>query len=164
MVRRLLLTVILLLYSLFLGICVLPVSTKRDYTTHSPFYRGLLNGSTATALFVLRIRITTEGLERIPTEERPLFVCNHRSNYDPIITWYVLRAWRPAFISKTENFRIPIFGRLIRRCCFLPIDRECPRNAIGTIQKAADLLKNDTVSVVVYPEGTRSKDRVLLLP
>ena len=44
----------------------------------------------------------------------------------------------------------------------MPIDRENPRNAIVTINKAAKLLKKQEVSIGIYPEGTRSKNGQLL--
>lgn len=91
-----------------------------------------------------------------------MFVGNHRSNFDPIIEWLVLKPWDIAFISKGENFKIPFFGRIIRKCCFMPIDRENPRKALRTINKASDLLQSGEVSIGVYPEGTRSKTGELL--
>jgi 1-acyl-sn-glycerol-3-phosphate acyltransferase len=69
-----------------------------------------------------------------------------------------------AFVSKPENFKVPFFGNMIRKCCFLPIDRENPRNAVKTVDKAANLIKADEVSVGIYPEGTRNKSYVGLLP
>ena len=57
---------------------------------------------------------------------------------------------------------MPFFGRIIRKCCFLPIDRENPRKAIPTINRAAKLLKKQEVSIGIYPEGTRSKTGKLL--
>lgn len=44
----------------------------------------------------------------------------------------------------------------------MSIDRENPRNAIVTINKAAEILGNEIASIGVYPEGTRSKECVLL--
>ena len=52
------------------------------------------------------------------------------------LEWLVLKPWDIAFISKGENFKIPFFGRIIRKCCFMPIDRENPRKALRTINKA----------------------------
>lgn len=60
-----------------------------------------------------------------------------------------------AFVSKAENFQIPIFGRIIRRCCFMAIDRENPRNALLTIEKAAKLIASDEVSIGIYPEDAQ---------
>lgn len=149
---------LVLLYILFLVICSLFVNPKKEYEEHSGFYRALLNGATAVAIKIMRIRLHVSGMEKIPADTKNLlFVSNHRSNFDPILTWHVLKKWQPAFVSKASNFKIPIFGRFIRKCCFMAIDRENPRNAIKTIQKASELLKKGEVSIGIYPEGTRSK-------
>jgi len=150
------------LYVLFLGACALLVDPKKEYEKSSPFYRFLLDSATAAVMKLLRIRVHVSGVEKIPKDTKVLFVSNHRSNFDPIITWYALKKWKIAFVSKPSNFKIPFFGRIIRRCCFMPIDRENPRNAIVTINKAAKLLKKQEVSVGIYPEGTRSKNGQLL--
>ena len=153
---------VLILYFLFLGVCALLVSPDKTYEKNSPFYRFLLESATAVAIKLLRIRVHISGIEKIPKDEKVLFVCNHRSNYDPLITWCALNKWKIAFVSKPENFKVHFFGRIIRKCCFLPIDRENPRKAIVTINKAAKLLKKQEVSVGIYPEGTRSKNCRLL--
>lgn len=152
----------LVLYVLFLGICCLFVSPKKEYEKNSPFYRFLLNSATAAAMKLLRIKIHVTGMEKLPKDQKLLFVCNHRSNFDPLITWHILKDWQIAFVSKPSNFKIPFFGRIIRKCCFMAIDREDPRKAIVTINKAAELLKREEVSVGIYPEGTRSKKGELL--
>lgn len=151
-----------LLYVCFLGICSLFVDPKKEYTHNSRFYRMLLYSATAATLKLLRIRVHTSGLEKLPEGERLLFVGNHRSNFDPIIQWQILRPWEVAFVSKEANFKIPFFGRFIRKCCFLAIDREDPRKAILTLHKAAALIESKEVSVGIYPEGTRSKSGELL--
>ena len=153
---------LLLLYVLFLSVCCLFVDPEKHYDKNSPFYRFLLDSATAVAIRLLRIRVHISGIEKIPRDAKVLFVCNHRSNFDPILTWYALKKWKIAFISKPSNFKIPFFGRIIRKCCFMPIDRENPRKAIPTINRAAKLLKKQEVSIGVYPEGTRSKTRELL--
>lgn len=149
-------------YLLFLLICALLVDPSREYEVHSNFYRRVLDGATAIAVRVCRIRVHVTGLEKLPADRKVLFVSNHRSNFDPIVTWYALRKWKPAFVSKASNFKIPIFGRMIRRCCFLAIDREDPRKAMQTIDKAARILERGQVSMAIYPEGTRSRDGTLL--
>ena len=151
-----------LLYVLFLGVCCLFIDPQKEYDKDSPFYRFLLDSATAAAIKLLRIRVHISGAENIPKDTKVLFVSNHRSNFDPIITWYALKKWKLAFVSKPSNFKIPFFGRIIRKCCFLPIDRKNPKKAIVTINKAAKLLKEQEVSVGIYPEGTRSKTCVLL--
>ena len=151
-----------LLYVLFLGVCALLVNPEKEYEKNSCFYRFLLDSATAAAMKLLRIRVHVSGMEKIPQNTKVLFVSNHRSNFDPIVTWYALKKWRIAFVSKPSNFKIPSFGRIIRKCCFMPIDRENPRKAIPTINRAAKLLRKQEVSIGIYPDGTRSKNCELL--
>ncbi len=103
-----------------------------------------------------RLRIHYMGDEKLPAG-RFLAVSNHRSAYDPISTVWALRKRPTAIITKPENHRIPIAGPMIYQANFLPIDRSDPREAMKTINAAAELLKNDVVSVGIYPEGTRNK-------
>lgn len=153
---------LIVLYFLFLTVCALCINPHRTYEKNSRFHRALLYSITAVAMTVCRVHIGVSGLERLPQEGRFLLVSNHRSNFDPIITWHVLKKYQLAFISKPENFKIPWFGRIIRRCCFLPIDRSNPRNAVECVTRAAGLLRSGEVSVAIYPEGTRGGGDVLL--
>ena len=148
-------------YFLFLTVCGLFVDVNKEYDRNSPFYRFLINSATAMAMVLVRIRVEVRGMDKLP-EGRFLFISNHSSKFDPILCWYIFRRQDLAFISKPENFKVPFFGKIIRRCCFMPIDRENPRNAIKTINRAAELLKKDEVSVAVYPEGTRNYGKELL--
>lgn len=142
----------------------LVVSPRREYSDNSRYYRWLLHTASSAAIKLLRIKVQVSGMEKVPQGTRFLLISNHLSNFDPIITWQVFRDYDLAFVSKPENFKIPMFGRIIRRCCFLPIDRENPRNAIKTINEAAQRIKEDKVSFGIYPEGTRNKGDALLLP
>ena len=151
-----------LLYFLIPGFFALFVNPNKNYDKDSTLYRTLLNAESVIALKILRVKVHVSGADKLPHGQKLLFVGNHRSNFDPIITWYALRDWKISYISKSGNFKIPIFGRIIRRCCFMAIDRESPRKAINTINQASELLKAQEVSVGVYPEGTRSKNGVLL--
>lgn len=154
---------LLVAHILFVVLCALFVDPNKVYDRHSRLYRHLLNADTAIALRLMRVRVHTRGTEKIPQDtKRLLFVGNHRSNLDPIVTWYALKKWDIAFLSKAENFKIPIYGRIICKCCFLTIDRQDPRKAMTAIASAARLLESEQVSVGVYPEGTRSKDCRLL--
>ncbi len=149
-------------YFLIPGVFSLFVNPKKKYESDSKTYRFLLNTASAIGLWFMRVKVTVSGVEKLPKNEKLLFVGNHRSNFDPIITWYALRDWRISYVSKSGNFKLPIFGRIIGRCCFLSIDRENPRKAVEAVNRAADLLKAQEVSVGVYPEGTRSRDGELL--
>lgn len=149
-------------YVLLLIFSACAVDSKRIYEKHSSYYRWLLNSSTWLLVFFGRVHYHTRGLEKIPRNQRFVLVCNHKSKLDPITTWYLLKDFDLAFISKEKNFHVPFWGRIIRRCCFLSIDRENPRKAMETVNKAAELIKNDQVSIAVYPEGTRNFGEGLL--
>lgn len=151
-----------LLYILFLWLCSCFVDMRKDYEKDSAFYRHLLYGATAIGVWLLRIKVEIRGTEKLPAGQRLLFVCNHRSKFDPILKWHVLKDYKMSFISKPENFKVFIFGKFIKRCCFLAIDRESPLKAIRTINKAANNIKAGTVSVGVYPEGKRGYEQQLL--
>lgn len=103
------------------------------------------------------VRVTLSGEELLPKEGRFLFVCNHRSMFDPLVTANVLRDYNISFISKPSNISLPFIGPLAYGAGYLPINRENDREALKTILLAADYLKRDLCSVGVYPEGTRSK-------
>lgn len=149
---------------IFTFICSLFISKKKEYDEPSPFYRKLLAILTRIAFFVARIHVHADGMDKVPSDTRFLIVGNHISNFDPIITWDVFGLDKVIFITKPENFRYPFFGRLIHRMGYLGIDRDNPRNAVKTINKAAQLMKDDRTSVCIYPEGTRNKSGVGLLP
>lgn len=151
-----------LLPFLFLTVCGLFVDMKKEYDRDSRFFRALLDGSTTVILWLLGVRYDIRGEENFPAEGNFLFISNHRSNYDPIIQWTVFKRYKLSFISKKENFGIPMYGRIIHRCCFMPIDRKSPRKAMETVNRAARLLTETENSVGVYPEGKRSKECRLL--
>ena len=137
------------LYSLTIDMSAPPMEDR-------PFTRFLVLAVISQICRYGRVRIHTTGLEKLPAG-RYLIVSNHISAFDPILTVWALRKTPVAFITKPENHRIPLAGPLIFGANFLPINREDPREAMKTIQAAATLLKNDVVSVGVYPEGTRNK-------
>ena len=136
--------------------------TKEEYTKNNKFYRWLYNVWAVLAVGASGIRVKVKGKEKIPEGSRFLMVENHVSNFDAIVTGYALRKYKLAVISKPEVMKIFAFGKIIKKCCFLSINREDPRIAIETIRKASNLIKSDEVSVLLYPEGTRSKTGELL--
>ncbi|MBQ9514429.1 MAG: 1-acyl-sn-glycerol-3-phosphate acyltransferase [Clostridia bacterium] len=148
-----------LLLSAFLSLFI---GKDTEYKKDNGFYRALFNVLTWYFLTVLRVKVVVSGKELIKGDDRVLFVCNHISAYDPLITWLSLRDIRPAFVSKPENMKVPVFGRFVKKLLFTAIDRENPKLAIKTIVKSGERLKDKAVSVCIYPEGTRNREKGLL--
>lgn len=125
-------------------------------------YRAFIVHTLRWVLLLLGVRYTVSGTDRLP--HRPfLLISNHRCAFDPLMTLAAFNKWSIAFIAKPGVFNIPAIGTIMRRVCFLPIDRENARNAVTTIKQAAEYIADKPgISVGIYPEGTRSKDGTLL--
>lgn len=147
---------VLFLYVLVLFVFSLCIDKNKPRTKDRPFVRFLIAETLRIVFFFGRVKIDFEGKEKLP-EGKFLLVSNHRSMFDPLVALVALRDRPLAFVTKPENLKIPLVGNIIRYACFLPIDRESPRNAIRTINAAAALIKEDTISMGIYPEGTRNK-------
>ena len=130
--------------------------------SYARFCWWFLEQSCDIILDLCRVKVNVTGGDKLPKESRFLFVCNHRSNLDPIVVLSLFKGLHLAFICKPEVFKIPAAGPYLRRCGFTDIDRQNARNALVTINAASEMLKSGDYSVGVYPEGTRSKEGILL--
>jgi len=151
----------LALFFLYLLIITSFVDQSRPQPRPSRFYQVSANYLLGLLTVLSRIRLHVSGTEKIP-EERFLLVCNHRSNYDPIVTGWALRRFGLGFVSKPENMRRFIVGNLAHKCGYLPIDRDNDRAALKTILEAAARLRSGAMSFGVYPEGTRHAEEEML--
>ncbi len=106
--------------------------------------------------FICGTHVTVIGEENVPTDEAVLYVGNHRSIFD-IVICYPRCPGLTGFIAKPSLMKIPLLGIWMKRLYCLSIDRENNREALKTILKGIDQLKNG-ISMYIFPEGTRSKD------
>lgn len=148
-------------YWLFLAVVSLGVNLKKPYARPSGGYYRLLNSGYRFLCDGARVKVTVTGLEKLP-QGNFLLVSNHRSRFDHMIQSVALGKRTIAYISKPENFKVPIGRRYIHRAGYLPIDRNNPRNALITIQAAAERIRSGASSVGVFPEGHRGDGRALL--
>jgi 1-acyl-sn-glycerol-3-phosphate acyltransferase len=100
-----------------------------------------------------------EGLENITDWERPyVIVSNHQSMFDITLISDHLARLMPRYISKIELAKnIPGVSFNLRRGGSACIDRKNPAQAVEQIEALAKRLVPERVSVVIFPEGTRSK-------
>jgi len=125
---------------------------------HKEAYRLMdktVEKGTRRILKIAGARTTVRGLENLSANETYLYVSNHQSNMDiPLL--FTIMPYKPTFIAKKEMGKIPLLNRVLKAKGCILLDRENPRNAIKNINDGIKLL-NSGVSVVLFPEGTRSK-------
>lgn len=104
-------------------------------------------------------RVAYGGLEHAARHRSCIFAVNHASNLD---IWAVLPQLprQTKFVAKESLFKWPFFGWAMKRCGFIPIDRTRRQSAIQSLRLAASRIQAGR-SVIVFPEGTRSKDGTL---
>jgi len=66
------------------------------------------------------------------------------------------------FVAKRELFKIPLLGRAMVAAGHIPIDRAARKKAFEAYDEAARTIRDGTSSIVVFPEGTRSRTGELL--
>ena len=114
------------------------VDQDKEQEEDDKFYRFVTDLVIESAFWVLR---------------RFLLVCNHCNNADPIILLNVLRKYQLAFISKRENRDMFVIGPMMHKILCQLINRENDREALKTILKCIQIIKEDKASIAVFPEG-----------
>lgn len=111
------------------------------------------------ALWLSGVRV--RQVDRAYAVEHPtaVFVCNHVSNIDPPALFMVLP--RIAVILKRELRRIPLLGYVMEIGGFIYVDRQARGSRREALEKAVATLESG-ISLLVFPEGTRSRDGRLL--
>ncbi|MDO5545897.1 MAG: 1-acyl-sn-glycerol-3-phosphate acyltransferase [Eubacteriales bacterium] len=138
-------------------ICAL-VDFDKPQEEDSKFYRAVMHVYIEALIQLVRVRLHTKGLENTPKEGRFLLVCNHLFVADPGIVLHCFRKSQLAFLTKKENYKLPFIGAFMHKILCQPIDRENDRQALKSIIKCIQLIKEDKVSVCAFPEGYTSKD------
>ena len=107
-------------------------------------------------LIISGVRVKVTGLENIDRKAVYVFASNHSSQLDiTALQWGVPN--RLSMIFKKELARIPFFGWQLYLGPYVVIDRKDPQAAIKSLKKAKWVMDNKKISILVFPEGTRSK-------
>lgn len=150
------------LYLLVLAVASLFFSSSKPIAKQSAFCRGACVGVSSLATGYCLVRAHVSGKEKLPKEGRFLMVSNHRSGFDALVVIEKLREYNVSFISKISNMAIPVLGRIAHGAGYLSLDRENNRKALETILTAVDYLKRGICSMMVYPEGSRTRTGEML--
>lgn len=147
-----------LLAAAFLVISCLVIDETKPQDHDSRFYRLVADLIVDAMVGLCRVRVHTQGLEKLPREGRFLLVCNHLALPDPAVLLRVFPKSQLAFISKQENQQMFLVGKLMHKLQCQLINRENDREALKTILRCIQLIKEDQASVAVFPEGKCSLD------
>lgn len=109
--------------------------------------------------FLSGAKVRYIGFDKIPADEPVLYVANHESFFDVLLTLMQLPG-RICFVAKKSFMKIPIFAQALMLYNTLFIDRDDIKQGLKTILTAIDRVKAG-MSVFIFPEGTRSRDGVM---
>jgi 1-acyl-sn-glycerol-3-phosphate acyltransferase len=101
-------------------------------------------------------KVRIQGLENLDPQKSYIVVSNHQSNFDI----FALLGYLPIqfrWTAKAELFRLPFLGWAMARIGYIPIERDSPKKAYRSMLQAAEKVRK-SVSVMIFPEGTRSPD------
>ena len=107
-------------------------------------------------------RIQVIGEENVPKDRAVLYVGNHKSYFDILLT-YSRVPRLTGYVAKKEMESFPILSIWMKRLHCLFLDRKDIKQGLKTILTGIDLIKNG-ISVCIFPEWTRNKSNDRLLP
>ncbi len=106
-------------------------------------------------------RVQFEGHRPRVGDPPCFFMSNHQSAFDIPVLMYALNG-DVRFLAKESLFRFPLFGWVIRRYGNVPVDRANPRVTLRRMETMLGLDRKHPLSLIAFPEGTRSRDGHLL--
>lgn len=108
---------------------------------------------------LLLARYKVRNPDAIPVAGAFILTPNHYTNFDPLVTAYAL--WKsgrvPRFLAKAGLFRVPVLGAILRGTGQIPVERAGTSGGPDPLA-AASRLVDDGLALIVYPEGTLTRD------
>ena len=162
MIRTILVAFIVTLY-LILGIPVLLIEwvigkfspKAKDYSC-----LRLVQGAFKLILFVTGVKLTVIGEENVPKDQAVLYVGNHRSYFDVVMT-YARCPGLTGYIAKVEMLRIPLLRDWMKALYCLFLDRDDIKAGLKTILQGIEYIKRG-ISICIFPEGTRNHSDTMM--
>jgi 1-acyl-sn-glycerol-3-phosphate acyltransferase len=104
------------------------------------------------------VRLDCQGLEHIPRQGPVIIAANHISYFDPLcLAVFIDAAGREVrFLAKSELYRNPLLGWVLRSAGQIPVYRES-RDAARSLQDAVAAMR-EGAAVAIYPEGTTTRN------
>ena len=106
-------------------------------------------------LRVTGVKLTVIGEENVPKDQPVLYIGNHRSYFDILLT-YSRCPIRTGYIAKKEMKKWPVLSIWMKYLHCLFLDRNDIKQGLRTILTAIEKIKSG-ISICIFPEGTRNK-------
>ena len=116
----------------------------------------IVQGAFRIVILLSGVKLTVIGEEHIPKDEAVLYIGNHRSYFDIVLTYARCRNLT-GYVAKKEMLNIPLLSRWMKFLHCLFLDRSDIREGLKTILQAVEQVKSG-ISVMIFPEGTRNKN------
>lgn len=113
-------------------------------------------------LFIAGTKVTVIGEENVPTDEAVLYIGNHKSFFDIVIT-YARCKRLTGYVSKLSMKKVPLLSIWMTRLHCLFLNRDDIKEGLKTILAGIENIKNG-ISMCIFPEGTRNTTAELMLP
>ena len=162
---RLLLVVLFLFLFLILSIPVLLVEWvigKRSPELIDRSSKAIISWAFRCVTVLAGAKVIVQGQENLPQDGAALFVGNHRSYFDIVLS-YTLFPGVTGYVSKKEMNRWPLLSSWMKNIHCLFLDRDNIKEGLKTILTGVEEVKNG-VSLCIFPEGTRNKVNDTFLP
>jgi 1-acyl-sn-glycerol-3-phosphate acyltransferase len=114
-------------------------------------------------LLLYGVRVCTRRTTPLDPSRPYVFVSNHRSQFDILASVVALTDFQLRWVAKVELTRVPVFGWALKNTGHIIIDRSDHHQAVASL-RAARAKMEQGVSVMIFPEGTRSSAEEELLP
>jgi 1-acyl-sn-glycerol-3-phosphate acyltransferase len=105
---------------------------------------------------IMGFRVEVSGLENLTPGQPYIFAGNHRSYSDtPALLSTLPGNFR--FMAKEELFKIPLLGHHLKLARHIPVSLVNPRDALKSLTRAGELIRERKLSVIIFPEGGRTQ-------
>ena len=165
---RTIITVIYIFLFLILGLPVLGIEwiISKFNKAHADMVQlRIVQWGLKCVAFISGVKLTVIGEENVPRDEPVLYIGNHRSFFDVVVT-YARCPGLTGYIAKDGVNKVPIFRIWMKRLHCIFLKRDDMKEGLKVILKAIEYVKSG-ISICIFPEGTRNKDRenpISLLP
>lgn len=157
---RTIITVLYILLFLILGLPVLGIEwiISKFNKAHADMVQlRIVQWGLKCVAFISGVKLTVIGEENVPRDEPVLYIGNHRSFFDVVVT-YARCPGLTGYIAKDGVNKVPIFRIWMKRLHCIFLKRDDIKEGLKVILKAIEYVKSG-ISICIFPEGTRNKDR-----